>query len=292
MTILSVIILSYNTKELTLNCLKSIVSNYKKKLEDREFEIILVDNGSKDGTVTSMNNLQLTVNNLRIIENKENFGFSKGNNIGAKKAAGKYLLFLNSDAEVVDDGLYEMIDFLEKHQEAALVGGALKNYDGTFQGSTGPFYNLFFFFLMLFGFERIGMVRKSFTKTTSVDWVSGAFMMARRDIFEKLGGFDEHFFMYLEDMELCFRVKQLGYNVYFYPQVAVLHKEHGSSDRSFAIIQIYKGFGYLFKKHKPFWQQALVKFSLKMKAYSLIYFAKIIKDVNLKETYTKALKSL
>lgn len=289
---LSIIILSYNTKELTLRCIKSIINQYKKHLENGDFEIIIVDNASSDDTVESLKKETKESKNIFIIENNENLGFSKGNNLGAKKTRGEYILFLNSDTEVLDDGFLRMIKFLSENRQIGILGGKLKNFDGSIQKSAGKFYNLKNVFLMLIGLERFRLLRESLTRDKKVDWVSGGCMMTRTDLFKKIGGFDENFFMYLEDMEICFKAKLNGFLTYFYPSVSILHKELGSSNKSFAIINIYKGLLYFYKKYKPYWQYLILLFLLKAKAWCVIAIGKLLKNIYLTQTYEKAFKAI
>lgn len=279
----SIIILSYNTKELLRECLKSLYKNIK----GVDPEVIVVDNASTDGSVEMVRN---NFRNVVLVENKKNVGFSKGNNIGAKIAKGEYLLFLNSDTEVRDNGLLEMLEFLETHPGVGILGGRLRNNDGSLQKSAGVFYNLFNVFLMLFGGERIGMLRKSPSHIMQVDWVSGAFMMIRKELFEKLKGFDEKLFMYMEDMEICFRAKKLGFSTFFYPNVNMLHKELGSSNRAFAILHIYEGLLYFYKKHKSRFEYQLARGLLLIKALFMILLGSVLKNTYLTTTYQKAFK--
>ena len=147
MTKLSIIVLNYNTKDLTNTCIQSLRKQYSTQLESREFEIILVDNASTDGSIEAINNLPRTIPNVQLIKNKDNYGFSRGNNIGAKKAKGKYLFFLNSDTEVQDSGLFGMIRYLDVHENIGVLGGKLYNADGSSQQSAGKTYtfpNVFF----------------------------------------------------------------------------------------------------------------------------------------------------
>lgn len=286
----SIIILSYNTKELLRECLKSLYKN----LTEIDFEVIVVDNASTDGTVEEIQKLKVNSQNcsskVKIIQNDKNCGFSKGNNIGVKKAKGEYLLFLNSDTEIQDSGLAGMVEFLKSHTGVGILGGRLKNMNGSLQKSAGRFYTLFNVFLMLFGGEKIGMLRLSPSGVKQVDWVSGAFMLIRRELFEKLKGFDEHFFMYMEDMEICFRAKKFGFDTYFYPNVSVLHKELGSSNRAFAIVHIYEGLLYFYKKHKSEFEYQLARGLLLIKALFMILLGSIVRNTYLTTTYQKALK--
>lgn len=287
---LSIIILSYNTEDLTICCINSIVDLYKKEFNENKFEIILVDNASSDETVKKVKEHWQNFKQLHILENKQNFGFSKGNNLGVKKAKGDILLFLNSDTEIKDLGLLKMTEYLNKHQEVGVLGGKLINIDGTVQRSAGNFFNLWNVFLMLIGMERFGLLRFAKKQESYVDWVSGACMMVKKTLFEKIKGFDEYFFMYVEDLELCFRIKKDGYRTSFYPEIKILHKELGSSNRSFAIINIYKGLLYFYKKHKSKLEFNIVKTILTIKAFVLIFFGRIFKNSYLVSTYEKALK--
>src|SRR3989344_2261404 len=236
MTTLSIIILSYNTKDLTVRCIESIVGYYKKELEDKILEIIVVDNASVDDSYSVIKKLA-NKTNLEVIQSKENVGFAKGCNIGANASSGTYILFLNSDTQVLDRGFLQMVKFLDEHKGVGILGGKLLNPNNTPQQSGGKFYNLWNLFLMLLGGDVF--IRKAALKIEEIDWVSGACMMIKKELFQKLSGFDEHFFMYIEDMELCFRAKKLGLLTYFYPDCRIRHVSLGSSNKSFAIINIY-----------------------------------------------------
>ena len=285
---LSIIVLSYNTRNVTKTCIQSIKKQYQHELDSGEFEIIFVDNASTDGTIKEIQNLSLE-REFKIIQNAENVGFSKGCNIGAKNAKGEYLFFLNSDTEVQDRGLLGMITYLNAHEKTGVLGGKLRNVDGSSQPSAGKFYTLWNIFLILFGGEKLGLLRVSPDEIREVDWVSGASLMIRRDFFEKLGGFDEHFFMYVEDMELCFRIKKSRSTVYFYADVEIIHRELASGNRTFAILQIYKGLLYFYKKHNAYWQYILVKVLLIIKAVVAICIGILSGNTYLKNTYRKAL---
>ncbi|MCL5432838.1 MAG: glycosyltransferase family 2 protein [Patescibacteria group bacterium] len=288
MTILSIIILNYKTGDFTVSCVNSVFDIYKDELSKKNIEIIVVDNGSNDDSVEEISVLKKEISNLKVISNKKNLGFSGGNNLGAKQASGKYFLFLNSDTQVLDRGIKRMIDFLEKHTHVGILGGKLKNTDETNQDSAGKFFDLINIFLMLFGGEKL--LRTSPDKEAMVDWVSGASLMIRADLFRKLDGFDDNFFMYLEDMDLCLRAKKMGYSTYFYPDVKILHSEHGSSNRSFAIINIYKGIIYFYKKHKGFLEYNVVKVFLFFKALIAISIGLLTRDKYLLNTYRTAIK--
>lgn len=305
--ILSIIVLSYNTKNLTLSCLSVITERFREQLESGDFEIIVVDNASTDGSVDAIGNFQFLPagrqgpispagrdlalpDNFQLITNKENVGFAKGNNIGAKNAKGEYLLFLNSDTQVLDDGIKEMASFLGKNKEAGIIGGLLVDSEGKPARSYGKFYNLFNVFLMLFFGERGELLRFPHKEIAPVDWVSGGFMMVRPSLFKKLDGFDEDFFMYIEDVELCLRAKKMGFSVYFFPEAKAVHKGQGSSNRAFAIMHIYKGLILLYKKHASNLEYTFVKSMLIFKAISAIVIGVLTNNTYLRKTYLSALR--
>ena len=288
MTLLSVIVLSYNTKDLTKRCLSSIIDNHKEDIDKGKIELILADNGSSDGTVEEIRRSEF-LEKAKIVENGKNYGFGKGNNLASKKAEGKYALFLNSDTEALDQGFLKMVEFLENNPKIGILGGQLENRDGSKQLSAGKFYTPLNLFFSLLGFESF--VRSTPDKISRVDWVSGACMMIRRDLFEKLRGFDENYFMYMEDMDLCFRAKEEGFLTYFYEDVKVIHMQLGSSNRQFAIKNIYKGILYFYKKHGNFLSYSIVKSMIYFKAYLLIIIGRIINNKYLVDTYSKALKT-
>jgi GT2 family glycosyltransferase len=281
---LSIIILSYNTKALTLGCIGSLINQYKKELDLDELEIIIVDNNSSDGSV----NILRDNKSIELIESRKNLGFGRGCNLGAKSAKGKYLLFLNSDTEALDKGFLRMIEFMEGNPKIGILGGKLENIDGSTQPSAGKFYNLFNLLIMLLGLERFGFLRSSPNNVKKVDWVSGACMMVRRDFFERILGFDEKFFMYIEDMEICYRAQKLEFGTYFYPDTKLKHVSFGSSNRTFAIINIYKGILYFYTKHKSYLEYMVAKTLLILKAKFLILVGLLTLNSELRETYKKA----
>lgn len=291
MMILSIVILSYNTKRLTIRCIESISGQYKKQLENGEFEILVVDNASSDGSIESIKSSESIkgIKRFQLIENRENYGFSKGNNIGAKHAKGRYIFFLNSDTTIENGGLAGMVGFLDTHKNVGVLGGRLVNVDGTNQVSAGSFYTIPKVIAMLLGGKRLGFLRFNPKQLQMVDWVVGASMMVRKDLFEKFGGFDEQFFMYVEDMELCFRAKKMGFLTYFYPEILICHRELGSSNRAFAIIHIYKGLLHFYKKHTDYIQYTLVKLLLAAKALIAIAVGILTRNAYLRSTYRKAL---
>jgi len=276
----SIIILSYNTSELLEKCLNSVYANTKS-----DFEVIVVDNASEDD---SSQMIKKKFTKVKLIESKKNLGFASGVNLGAKSAQGEYILLLNSDTLLEDNSIGIMVDYLKQQSDVAILGGRLDNKDGSTSKSFDSFYNLPKLVNMLIRDKHREKV--DVKKPIRVDWVSGGFMMIRKNTFEKLGGFDEKFFMYIEDMELCFRASKENFVTHYLPSAHVLHVGQGSSNRSFAIINIYKGVLYFYKKHHTLPEYYLVKSLLSLKGNLAILLGRITQNTYLVDTYKNALK--
>ena len=202
----SIIIVNYNGKELLQKCLDSLL-----KVNYDNFEIILVDNNSTDGTVEF-----ITKNypSLIIIKLDSNKGFAEPNNVAAKISKGKYLLFLNNDTVVTPNFISEMVKVMETDKKIAVCQSLLLKPDGSVD-SSGDFI------------DHLGVVYNSKTKIDEIREVSsarGASMLVRSDIFEKLDGFDQKFFVTFEDVDLCWRSWILGYRVLIIPTSIVYHE--------------------------------------------------------------------
>lgn len=291
---LSIILLNYKRKELTLSCVASVFNQYQKQLDKGEFEIIVVDNLSQDNSLEFLRRAfaKNKYKSIYLIPNSENSGFGRGCNFGASYAKGEFLLFLNNDTQVLDTGLLSMVDFLDSRPQVGVVGGRMENEDRTQQASAGSFYTFFNAILMIFGMQRFGMVYSSPKNIQKTDWVSGSSLMIRRSLFEKISGFDKEIFMYMEDVDICYRVKKAGMLVYYYPNVTIIHMGQGSTNRKFAVVNIYKGLMYFYKKHMPQWQTKVIELLLRFKAIVLIRLGKAIHNNYLLTTYEEALKAI
>lgn len=290
----SIVTLNYKKKDLTISCINSLQEQFANEFTKNEMEVIIVDNDSQDASVSAIREeiKKKKFENMQVIANSSNSGFGAGCNVGAKASKGEFIIFLNNDTLVKDKGLLKMAQYAKEHPEVAILGGQLRNFDGSLQASTGKFYTLWYALLLLLGGQRFGVLDKSPSAIEKVDWVKGGLLMIRRDVFEELKGFDEKIFMYTEDMELCYRSHLAGKEVYFYPDVRVLHKDQGSSSKTFAIVNIYKNLLYFYKKHRSPFEYHLLKFLMKAKAKSLIAAGKASKNQYLVETYDKALEAI
>jgi GT2 family glycosyltransferase len=292
--LLSIVTLNYKKSDLTITCISSLWEQFEKEFQQNRMEVIIVDNDSKDGSVDTIRDVirRKKFTNMHVIQNSSNAGFGAGCNLGAIKSKGEFILFLNNDTEVKDKGIQKMTEYAKEHPDVAILGGQLRNFDGTLQPSVGKFYTPFYAFLLLIGGQRYGILDTSPKTVQKVDWVKGGLLLIRRDVFDELHGFDEKIFMYTEDMELCYRAHLAGKSVYFYPDVLVLHKEHASTSKTFAIVNIYKNLLYFYKKHRSPGEYKLLKLMMEAKAKSLVAVGKTTKNAYLIETYEKALEVL
>ena len=289
---LSIIVLNYNTKDLTKQCLQTLLAIYNKEFEKGEFELIMVDNDSLDGSFEEISKYLLSFPknfHLHVLKNPKNFGFSKGCNQGAKNAKGEYILFVNSDTIVLGDGISSMIQFLETNPKIGILGGKLVDPNGKTTQSASSFYTIPKLVEVLF------LPKKNVSNETAarkIDWVEGSFLMVRKSLFDILKGFDEGFFMYMEDMDLCFRARKEKFDTYYYPNAVFEHTGQGSSNRSFAIIQIYKGLLYFYRKHKSKFELFILKTFLFLKASIALVIGIVSGNSYLKKTYSEALSIL
>jgi len=233
---LSIIIVNYNVKEFLQNLLHSI----EKASLNISHEIIIVDNASDDGSVELISEKFPSV---RLIANTENLGFGKANNQALKIASGKYLLLINPDTIVSEDTLDKMISFFENNSDAGLAGCKILNPEGSLQlacrrSFPGPWTS----FCKVTGlstlfpksklFARYNLTYLDENKTYEVDAISGSFMMMRKETYDKVGGFDEEFFMYGEDLDLCYRIQQAGFKVFYSHTTQIIHYKGESTKRS------------------------------------------------------------
>lgn len=288
---LSIIIVSFNTRDITENCLKSVL----KSLENSKlgYEVIVIDNDSQDGSVDMIRGLQEKYPQIKLVENKINAGFGKANDQGVKRATSEYVLLLNSDTVVLDDAVEKLLTFFKENEKNIhFLGGKLLNQDMSPQASCGPFYSLPVIFGALFlRGDYWNLTRYSPDKLKKVDWISGACILTKKEFFTKLKGFDEGIFMYMEEIDLLYRARKHGFNVYFYPEARFIHLGSASSGgRTYPILQVYTGFLYLYRKHRSKLHQILLKIMLKLKALVSIGIGRLTGNSYLTETYEKALK--
>lgn len=231
---LSIIIVNYNGGKL----LRDTLVTLQQYTKDLDYEIILIDNASTKGDVEKEIK---GIENLKLIKNKSNDGFAKANNTGAKHATGEYLLLLNNDMIFTEDVIKTSLNYLKSLKGKYFVGPKLLNKDGSHQISINSFDSLRYvmstnlFLYLLFPksewFNKYYLHYRHLSTATEVDIVKGAFMMMRKKDFEELGGFDENFFFYGEESDLCYRFKKSGGKVIYYPQTGIIHVGGGVSKK-------------------------------------------------------------
>ena len=233
---LSIIIVNYNTKPYLKETLSGIFScppNF-------EFEIIVVDNHSIDGT-TQM--LKECFPQVKVIKNAHNVGFARANNQAIPRAKGEFVLFLNPDATPALGAIESLVNFMEQTPYVGCVGGKLLNTDGSLQLSCRSFptyITVFFgrqsFFRKLFPgnpFSRGFLLSDlDYNKAQKVDWIIGACMLTKSETFSQVGYFDEQFFLFVEDLDFCYRAKKMGLDIYYFPDAVFTHV-HGVSSRKY-----------------------------------------------------------
>lgn len=231
---LVIIIVSFNTRDLTLRCLRGI---FQKKWQV-SFKVWVVDNASTDGTVDEIK--RYFGSRVNLVVNEKNVGFAAGNNRALGKDDARYYLLLNSDTEIKDGALDKLVEFMDKTSFG--VGSCrLLNKDGSFQPNAGKLPTFWPMFWWLSGLDDIfgnflslpsyqARNRSYYQNGREVGWVSGSVIMIKRDVLEKIGFFDEKIFMYGEDVDFCWRAKKAGFKVGWTDQAEIIHLGGGSSN--------------------------------------------------------------
>jgi len=251
---LSIVIVSWNVRDLLEACLRSIESGPVAVVAPGEpydgerlgVEVIVVESGSEDGTGAMLAEHFPWVH---VIETGENVGFSRGNNIGIAVTRGRYVMLLNPDTEVIDDALPRMVVYMDRHRTVGVVGPRLLESDGvSVQSSRRRFPTLMTAFFESTWLQPIAPRRvleqyyvldEPDDETLRVDWVTGAALLTRHVILELVGGLDENFFMYSEELDWCRRAKEAGWHVVYLPMAKVVHHGGKSSEQVEAQRHIY-----------------------------------------------------
>lgn len=230
---LSVIVVSFNSAAFLERCLASVDA----WLRGVDHHVCVVDNASSDGSVALVHRLFPRV---EVIANRENLGFAAGVNRGLRATEGRYVLWLNPDAELLDGGARDLIDYLGTHPRVGIVGPQLVDPSGEVQLSCRSFpsyrtalFHRYSLMTRLFpgnpGSREYLLSDWDHRSARAVDWVSGACLLHRRSVLDEVGGLDERFFMYCEDVDFCLRARQAGWGVQYHPAMRVLHHIGGSS---------------------------------------------------------------
>lgn len=252
---LSCIIVNYYSSASLKNCLESVYQTLGKIT----FEVIIVDNSQNDPGMAS---LKESYPQVRVIQNVTNVGFAKANNQAVLSALGKTLLFLNPDTILADQSIEEMVAHLASNPDIGALGPKVLNTDGSLQYSCRRFPTL-----MTGLFNRYSLLSRWFPsnrytvqylmkdynhdENREVDWLSGCCLMVPRAIFEKADGFDEHYFLFNEDIDLCRTIGQNGYKVTYFPRAKITHHVSTSNNKVPAriIIKRHRGMKHYYEKH-------------------------------------------
>jgi len=300
---ISIVITSWNAKSFLLQCLQSIVEKGIK----HSVEVIVVDNGSTDGSCEAVKE---KFRDVVLIENAENQGFAKANNIGMLSSKGRYICLVNSDIKVLNGCLDRMVNYMDQNQQVGMLGPKVLWGDMTLQSSCRMVPTLWNNFCPAVGLNRIFRRSKLFSgehmlyfqhdRIERVDVLVGCFMMVRREAIEKVGLLDERFFIYGEDIDWCKRFWDAGWEVVFFPFAEVIHYGRGSSSNAPLkfVLEQEKSVIQYWKKHHGFGRQQVFKaillchHLLRVLGGSLALFAGRKKRGCLRSTIEKNLKSI
>ena len=291
---LSIIIVNYNTKKVTADCLR-IIKNSQDKLKK---ETIVIDNGSSDG---SLKYLKKRFPWARIYSSGGNLGFARGNNFGIKRAKGDYVWLLNSDTLLKPTTINTLIN-LTQENNSQIASCRLLNKDGTIQPQGGflPLLcRLTAWMLFIDDLPFIGALIKPyqqrrlsfFRKNQHPGWLSGTALLIKRDFYNQMNGLDRQIFMYGEDVDFCLRAAKKGIKLDYFAKPALTHLGQASGSNKGAVLGEYKGLKYIYQKHQPAWQYPFLRLLLKTGALlRIIIFGIILKDEVKKDVYTEAFK--
>lgn len=224
----SIILVNYNTKELTLNCLNSIYE----KTSGIDFEVVIVDNASVDGSCDAIKN---QFPQVKLIENEKNLGFGKANNVGIKLSNAKYVLLLNTDTELINNAVKLLYDLMENDPSIGACGGNLFDKDKNPVHSYGYLNTPKKFFCRMMGLRYLLKDQKNDAnrdRVQEVEQIIGADLMLRKSALDKVGAFDERFFLYCEESELQFRISQGGYKIIYTPEPEIYHFEGAATKKN------------------------------------------------------------
>jgi len=247
---LSIVIVSWNTKEYLLPCFTSIFEKGQRMAS----EVILVDNGSQDGGRIEV---KRAFPSVHIIENEKNLGFAKAVNQGLQKASGRYVLLLNPDTQMKDGAIERLVSFMDAHSDVGVAGAQLLNADGSKQNSIANFPSLatelFNKSLLRWLFpKKFPGKERDYPEPVEVDSVIGACMVVRRKAMEQVGLLDEDYFLFLEETDWCYRMKRAGWKIYHVPQAEVYHFQGKSAEtaKKRAKVEFYRSRYHFFRKNR------------------------------------------
>lgn len=284
---LSILIVNWNTRDLVVKCLNAALKN----APPFEFELIVIDNHSSDNSADTLVKIFGSQQKIKILQSAQNLGFAKANNLAFEHASGEFILLLNSDTEVQEGALEELVRYLERNPEVGVVGPKLLNPDGTTQASLRRFPRIWSSVMVFSGLHRFFRPRRYLMEdfdyhneeAQEVDQVMGAALLTRRRIVSELGFLDEKFWLWYEEVDFCKRVKDAGYQVKYYPKAVVMHE----GAQSFSQMNVYerkrvvaRSLCYYFQKHGSRFEVVLLEIAVPVVLFTaklLDYLQKVFK---------------
>lgn len=292
---LSIVIVNYNTKDHLINCLKSVFRH----THGLKFEVIVVDNASSDDSVAAVK-AYAARKPIRVLPLDKNIGFGPANNRGAAAAKGDWLLFLNSDTLFNDNVLPRTLAKARSIPHLGALTCKLKNPDGTVQPTGGFFPNLFNLAAWMLFIDDLPYIDRLvkpvhpkthwYRRSWSPDWITGAFFLTPKEVFNRVGEFDENIFMYVEDTEICYRLKKAGLKVVYLSHPSIIHLGGQSSSSGFGLVKEAEYLTYYFKKHHSPFSAAVASALIKLGALlRAVLFGIIIVDASKAKAYRQLL---
>lgn len=287
---LSVIVVNYNDRKNLGLCLSSI----QEEAKGIDFEALVVDNGSTDA---SPEYVALNFPWVKLITNGQNTGFARANNLGLKESNGEFILFLNTDAVICPKALALLLSEIKKDASIGVVAPALLTGERSHQVSFGRRVDFFSELVKKCFWNAFqGIKLKIWSRRENVRWVSAASMLARRRALEEAGGFDENFFLYFEDIDLCYRIKELGWKVVYDPRARVYHQggSSTSAQKARSRLEYRKSQVYFYRKHNSAVSLFLLGLYLRLDFWLLSVRGTFERDENktLRVGYLELIKAL
>jgi GT2 family glycosyltransferase len=274
---LSIIIVSWNTRKLLENCLGSILANPPIS----PFENWVVDNASTDD---SPRMVREKFPQVHLIENHENVGFARANNQAIQRCTGKYILLLNPDTLVASGALQALVDFLDKHPEAGAAGARILNPDGSMQISSHPRPSLSRELWRLFHLDSLSpyaeypLIKWETNQAQQVDVLMGACLLLRKEVLDQVGFLDEDYFIYSEEVDLCYRIQRAGWRLFWIPRAEVVHFGGQSTQQAPTemFLSLYHSKIKYFRKHHGGSAAQIYKLILRIAALSRLILAPFV----------------
>lgn len=283
---LSIIIVNWNSKDYLKKCIASILS----ETHSINYEIVVIDNASFDG---SDEELRMHYSQVRFIQSSKNLGFARANNEAFKIAVGRNILFLNPDTEIKNNALHHLMGVLDSDPKAGVVGPTLLNSDGTVQRSCIRVFPTILnciadsdWLMKYYPRSRLWGTAPLFRESnlpSCVQAVSGACLMIKRSSFERVDMFSADYFMYSEDLDLCYKIQQAGERIYFIPDAHVVHHGGKSSSKSrfnaFSTVMLLESRWRFFKKTQPDWYCNLYRLALFLMGLSRLLAIQLFRPI-------------